>query len=219
MVKTTALLPRAGCTRAELEDNLSDTFTERLIRRKARQLVHRVGYTKSDQPDIEQELRLHLWKKAARFDPTRSHWNAFATIVVERHVARLIEKGRTQKRGRCLNIVSLQTLVEDADGLVVRLDQMIGADEQAARTGQHPVADARDVDLRDDVSAVLDSLTPELRNVCAQLMRESQTAVAERLGIPRSTLRYWLRVVRERFIAAGFDEFLPEAPPEESKSR
>jgi len=219
MVKTTALRPRAGCTRAELEDNLQSAFTERLIRRKARQLVHRVGYTKSDQPDIEQELQLHLWKKAARFDPARSHWNAFATIVVERHVARLIEKGRTKKRGRCLNIVSLQTLVEDADGLVVRLDQMIGAEEQAARTGQEPCADSRRSERNHDVAAVLESLPLDLRSVCAQLMTDSQTSVARRLGIPRSTLRYWLRAVRERFIAAGFDELSPEAPPGASETR
>src|SRR5689334_8458675 len=82
------------------DHELSAGFAGNYIRRKARQLIGKTGFTLSDRPDIEQELAIKVVQCISRFDPTRGHWNAFVATVVERHVATILKSRRARKRGQ-----------------------------------------------------------------------------------------------------------------------
>ena len=52
-------------------------YARTLIRVKAKQIVRRPGFSRSDQEDIEQDLVVHLLCQAERFDPERGSLNTF----------------------------------------------------------------------------------------------------------------------------------------------
>jgi hypothetical protein len=52
-------------------------YAANTVRQKARQLVRQGVFAESEQEDIEQELRLHLLRRAPKFDPAIAHWNVF----------------------------------------------------------------------------------------------------------------------------------------------
>jgi hypothetical protein len=60
-----------------------DSFASQLIRQKARQLVRHPGFSKSDRPDIEQELAIELVQKYDQFDPERARETTFIARVLE----------------------------------------------------------------------------------------------------------------------------------------
>ena len=54
-----------------------NAFASRLIRQKAQQLVRHPGFSKSECPDIEQELAMELVQKHCCFDPERARETTF----------------------------------------------------------------------------------------------------------------------------------------------
>jgi RNA polymerase sigma-70 factor, ECF subfamily len=73
-------------------------FAARAIRYKARQLAGRHGFSRSEREDIEQELRLDLLRRLAKFNPDIAPWNAFVRTLVDRHAATLIAQRRRRIR-------------------------------------------------------------------------------------------------------------------------
>ena len=63
-----------------------------LIRRKARELTGRGGFTESDQEDIEQEMMLDLLKRLPKYDPEKAQRNTFIARIVEHKVSSLIRE-------------------------------------------------------------------------------------------------------------------------------
>ena len=110
----------------DLERELTTGFAAHLIRQKAKQLIRRPEFAKSDQPDLEQELSLRVIEAFPKFDPEVAHWNAFVTTIVERNVASILEFETAEKRCSEEGIESLNTLVTDSDGNLVQRAQTIG---------------------------------------------------------------------------------------------
>ena len=69
-------------------------YARTLIRVKARQIVCRPGFSRSDTGDVEQDLYLHLLSQAQQFDPTRGSINTFIARVVDSAVAMLVSADR-----------------------------------------------------------------------------------------------------------------------------
>ena len=128
-----------------------DAFAARLIRRKARQLVGRAGFTRSDRDDIEQELALKLLKQLSAFDPGEAHWHVFVTTVVERYAASLLRDKRAEKRDH-RRATSLHVLIETGDNGPVELAETVGRREQDARLGRDPRSDEERAQLAGDVA-------------------------------------------------------------------
>jgi RNA polymerase sigma-70 factor (ECF subfamily) len=63
-------------------------------------LAGRHGFSISDRDDIEQELRLHLLRRLAKFDPDIAPWNAFVQTLLERHAATLVAQRRRKTRSK-----------------------------------------------------------------------------------------------------------------------
>lgn len=184
-----------------------DDFVTRLIRRKARQLVGRAGFSRSDADDIEQELVLKLLKQRQSFNATQSHWYAFVTTVIERHVATIIRDKRAEKRDSS-SMTSLQSIVHDPINGPSHLAATIGQREIDNRLGLKRRSDADCQELAQDTAKVLASLPPAWRDICERLKRSSISTVARELGMPRTTLCYRLRRLREHLRLADLGDYL-----------
>ena len=194
----------------DLERELTTGFAAHLIRQKAKQLIRRPEFTKSDQPDLEQELSLRVIEAFPKFDPEVAHWNAFVTTVVERDVASILEFETAEKRCREEGIESLNTLVTDSDGNLVQRAQTIGPDDRDRLTCEETPDATQISDLRLDLEQVC--LSPELRAVCEGLKTQTVSELARELGIPRQTLVDRARKLRAIFAEHGLQEYFGDAP-------
>ncbi len=82
----------------DLRNLVTSGFADRAICQKARQLAGRNGFSVSERQDIEQELRLHLLRRLAKFDPDIAHWNVFVRTVLERRAASLVARRQASIR-------------------------------------------------------------------------------------------------------------------------
>ena len=203
----------------DIEHDLANGFAARLIREKANQLVGRLGFTKSDREDLEQELKLRLWMRSHKFDPAKRHWNVFVTTVVERHVASILQRAGRTKRSADSPPVSLSELVADGDDLLVELGATIGPEHREALTGRYCDSDVNLSDLKFDVEHVLAGLPDDLRRLCELLKVHCVTDAAQLLGIPRTTASSMITRLRETFAQAGLGEFLPDSSSAQDETR
>lgn len=169
-------------------------FAHSIIRRKARGIADRGGFTTQDLHDIEQELRLRLKESLAQFDPTQAHINAFITTVVERAAISIIRERWAQKR----DSTGTQSLdVPTERGNVNALPD--------------PRAGGRDTRLRDfalDLEDVLAGLPEELRRLALRLKERNLRQIAHELNVPRTTLYRQIRRLRHAFEKAGLRNYL-----------
>lgn len=183
-------------------------FASQLIRRKARQLAARSGFSASDQDDIEQELRMLLVRRLDRFDPAVAHYNAFVTTLLNRYCATLIEQRQAQMRCPRSGHVSLSQPVVDGDGSKCELGATIPDQQRCVRSGCDFRSGQHRTELAADVELLIAGLAPELADICRRLQHESISGVARQLGISRSTLCDRLRQLRERFESSHMAEYL-----------
>lgn len=183
-------------------------FAAQLIRRKARELSTFPGFCPTDREEIEQQLRLVLLRRLEKFNPQLAHYNAFVTTVIERYSATILEHRRAESRTHRRCAGSLNRLVEDDDGNRVELGATLPESIQGLRTRVEFRSSEELQDLVADVAHLLANLPPELADVCERLKRDSISAVARDLGIPRSSLCDLLKTVRERFDSSGIRGYL-----------
>ena len=194
----------------DLEFELTQGFAALLIAQKARQLVRRPEFSKSDRDDLRQELIAHLLERYEKFDPEVAHWNVFVTTVVERHVATILERQSTSKRLDGHDMVSLGILVSDDDGALVELAQQLGTQHRERVTGYASTSDEEVTEAQCDAQAILERLPPPLQKLAEQLMTHTVSELAREWGIPRSTLDDRLEKIRA-FLADGDHVEQPEA--------
>jgi RNA polymerase sigma-70 factor (ECF subfamily) len=189
-------------------DNPLDDFALRLIRRKAKQISRRLDFSRSDRPDLEQELALIVLRRLADFDPRRSHYNAFVTTVVERYTATILEHHAAEKRSHCRNGGSLHAPVEDSDGGGVELLATICSSQRSRHTGQQHRTHEDAWNVAHDVAAMLDQMPPLMRRVCELVMRDSKSVAARELGMSQGALYEMLGRILVRFEKAGLREYM-----------
>lgn len=204
------LLPSRWAAPIDLEQELATGFTGRYIRRKAYQLVGKAGYTRSDPPDIEQELSLALCQRLPRFDPTIAPWPAFVVTVVSRFAASLLAGRRTKKRLPGYFATTLHSHVIGDDGRRADLAKHVESRNVSAVTGHY----ARDqfglALLRTDLAAVTKRLPFDLKHLCFRLQHESVTEVSRRMRCSRTTLYRRIGQLRRIFAAAALKDFLED---------
>jgi RNA polymerase sigma-70 factor, ECF subfamily len=189
-------------------ENPINKFAAHLIRRKARELSTRAGFSPTDRDDIEQELRLILLRRLDKFDPSVAHYNAFVTTVVERYSATILEHRQAESRSHSRYGGSLNQLVDDGDGNKIEMGATLPEDQQSVRTGARFRSGEELHDLATDVAQLIADLPPEVADICERLKRDTISVVARDLGMPRSTLRDLLKGVRSRFESCDMREYL-----------
>ncbi|MCX7701184.1 MAG: sigma-70 family RNA polymerase sigma factor [Gemmataceae bacterium] len=184
-----------------------DAFARRLIRRKARQLIGRAGFTQSDHADLEQELSLKLLKQLTAFDPAAAPWHAFVTTLIERHAASLLRHKQAEKRDH-RRIASLHLPIETPDHGPVELAETVSRRGQDARLGRESRSDEERAQLAADVADVLLNLPEDLQDLAERLKHASVSQVARDLGLPRTTLLRRLEPLRRTFEDKGLRDDL-----------
>ncbi len=134
--------------------------------------------------------------------------NTFIARVVEHKIANLIKAQkagiRDYRRCRC----SLNDRFEDEDGRSVeRIDTL---DQE--RNGPHTGTQSRPSDelrfLAIDMGFVLETLPPELRDLCQRLVAETVTEISRSTGVPRGTIYESIKRLRKIFRDAGLKDYL-----------
>ena len=211
--------PASARPAVDLDRELSTGFAANMIRQKAKQLVGHFGYTKSDRPDLEQELQLAILQRVEQFDPQVATWEAFATMIADHRIATIIEERWAEKREYCHNVGSLATMVQDHDGELVELSTQVGEQHLERVTDVEWPHHEAESDLEHDLDAILAKLPPDLSDLCERLKRKSIADVARDLDIPRTNLYRMLEWVREVFEVEGFSTSsakIPDISPLES---
>lgn len=156
----------------ELGADLTDGFAGRFILKKVRSILRALRLPWTDHDDLAQQLRLELVARAQRFDPSRGTWEAFVLTVVNARARSLY-----RRLARTPRPISLEEA--GCDG------RPVGASVLADPAQTDPAAAFQ---LRLDVDDKRDGLDAERQYVLDQLKIWSVTELAEKLGIPRSTL-------------------------------
>ena len=183
-------------------------YAVRLIKYKSAQLAGQAGFRVSDRDDLEQELVFDLWRRLPRYDPARARRNTFIARVVEHKIASLIEARkagmRDYRRCRC----SLNDRIEDADGRSLERGETIDQDDYLLRTGarSRPAEELQALAL--DVATFLETLPPELRELCRRLEAETVSEISRATGVPRGTLYESIKKLRKICEEAGLKEYL-----------
>jgi RNA polymerase sigma factor (sigma-70 family) len=169
-----------------------DEATQQFIRRKARQIAWQAGANPRDADDLEQEITVHVWKRLGKFDPSKAEEACFTRMLVK-HATATVLRDRKRRMKQAIPTLTLalragETLDEPVDA------RSLGAAEKTA--------------LSFDVSALMDSLPPKLRQLAEQLTSHSLAAAARELGISRATAYTRRAALRQVFADAGLEQFL-----------
>ncbi|WFS60866.1 sigma-70 family RNA polymerase sigma factor [Pseudodesulfovibrio thermohalotolerans] len=185
-----------------------DDYAVQLIKYKARQLVGRVGFTESDREDLEQEMVLDLLRRLPKFDPKRAGRNTFIARIVEHKVATIIEAQKAGMRDYRLCSCSLNDRLEDEEGRSIERMETIDQEDYLRRTGKlsRPMSELRHLSI--DLRSAVQTLPPELRELCKRLQTESVTEISRDTGIPRGTIYESIKKLRAIFEDAGLKDYL-----------
>jgi len=192
-------------SRAFQRDDIVTEYARTLIRVKAKQLVRRPGFCRSDQGDVEQDLVLHLLSQARHFDPDRGSLNTFIARIVDSAVAMLVrERGRIKRRpSGDVEVQSLEERAEQADGPLVPLWMLISVADLDRRTGSASPSDAERYELIEGVASAISSLPQELQDICRSLMKRNRTETERELRLSRRNYDAAIERIRQHFAQAG----------------
>lgn len=191
----------------DLGRELTEGFAAGLIREKARQIVRRAGFSKSDMEDVQQRLIEHVLENVAAFDPAQGHFNVFVKTVVERYTVNILRDARAAKRDR-RETCSLSTIVDEDEYGPVELSETVGRHELDSRLGVATREPHDTADMVMDVAEVLSRIPPELRELCERLKHASVSEISRELGVPRTTIHDRIKKLRKHFANAGLRDYL-----------
>lgn len=184
-------MKRARSTEFVLTD-----YAKNLIKFKARQLTRRRDFQTAELEDLQQELWLALIKAAQRFDPAKASLDTFIDRVVNKAVAMLVRTRQRKRNGITQRMPSLSDERTSPDGRTEPLAATISHDDLARRTGTEPIDETHVAETTEAVTAALQRMPADLRDVCRRLMGGTVTSVARDLGMSRRQVRNRLQNAR-----------------------
>jgi len=172
-----------------------DEYAMTHIRLKARQLIGRYGFTRSDREDIEQELTLDLLTRLSRFDPDKARSATFVRLVVDRCAASLVRKRKALVRDY-RRASSLDELIDEDDNENVA---ELSYDDQEQR------------ELAIDLCEALNQLPDDLRAIAEALRDGGKIAeLAREHGLTREAMRWRVKKIRRHFAQRGLDRYISD---------
>jgi RNA polymerase sigma-70 factor (ECF subfamily) len=174
-----------------------------LIRYKALTLSRSPGFSRSDRSDIEQDLQLLLLRKAKHFDPNRASQITFASRIIE-NKAKSMQRTVRRKKRDFRRSVSLDAEIYNGKARPTTLAQVVDEATGRRHTGERQKSQAELHQLKLDVSAANESLSPLQRDLAALLCYVSQFAAAGVLGISRREAARQCNALRDHYEALGF---------------
>lgn len=180
-----------------------DEQTVETIRIKAWGLIGNYGFTYDDFDDIQQEITLDLLTRLSEYDPDKASIRTFISRIIDYKVQQITEERSTDKERIRQASASLNDSFSESEG---ELTERIQSVTQNNLPWNESDAGSPAVDLsnlRVDLRRVLSTLSPQQLDICARLSRDNIADVARQMGLPRMTLYYHLKKIREHFENAG----------------
>jgi hypothetical protein len=174
---------------------------DNLVRDKARKLSLSAGFNRSDQPDIEQRLRLHLWRKSLKYDPARSKQTTWAKRLIENKARSIVRKTEAKKCTYRRNVVSLNEVVVDHEGGVTQLANLLDVSAGRRHTGQQIRSAIEVADLKMDLADANRDLPWPLKKLAAVLSHVTEFPAGQVLGMSRRKTARHLEAIRQRYLA------------------
>jgi len=170
-----------------------DEYATTLIRLKARQLIGKYGFTRSDREDLEQELTLDLLMRLGHFDASKGQPATFVRLVVDRRVASLIRERKSLARDYRRARHSLDELSDEiGDGNLT----------------EPAVDDQHERDLAIDMAEALDTLSDVQRSIAESLRDDPLTEVAREHHCSREAMRRHAEQIRRHLARRGLDQYI-----------
>ncbi len=185
-----------------------EEYAVRIIKHKARQLIGSAGFTESDREDLEQEMMLDLLKRLPKYDSHKAQRNTFIARVVEHRISTIIEERAAGKRDWRLCTASMNDRFDIGDSGSIERLEVYDMDEYLRQTGRLSRTSSEHLLLSIDMRCAIDSLPPELRDLCEHLQKDSVTKISRDTGIPRGTLYDRIKELRNLFEDIGLRDYL-----------
>lgn len=180
-----------------------DPYASMHIQHKVKQLIRRGKFPAHMADDLAQEIAMDYLQRRPAYDPARSSRETFTVRVVSNKIASLLRARRAQGRDVRREECSLDELVDSGEGVPAArhetVDAQVGRDGRRSEELHH---------LTRDVHEVLGSLPDDLRTLCVQLQSMTVSEISRATGISRPAIYESIRKLRQRFSAAGLDDYL-----------
>ncbi len=197
----------AGVYRYHLNEEAM-AYAKGLIECKARQLVGQARLNASDVDDLKQDMWADLLRRLSWFESDRAKVKTFIARILSHRVSAILQYRSGMSRDYRRDEGSLSEFTTDADGQIVERAQMIPEDVHDLRTGADTRSALDQMEMTNDIEAVLASLPAPLRELCHLLKTESMSAAARKLGISRRAARTRLAAIRKHFEKADLRDYL-----------
>ncbi len=184
-------------------------YAENLIRRKARQLVGKYGLAESDREDLEQDLRLDLFRRIGKFDPLKGKITTFVARIVDRRIANIIEFRRAEMRDYRVWGGSLNDPFPFEDDEDAQLGDAIDAEALLRQRDLKPDPQLDLAGLSADLAAAFASLTADQRTICELLRGHTVLEISEICKISRGAVYGQIEKIRAAFEAASLRDYIP----------
>lgn len=152
----------------------------------------------SDQPDLEQELVIMLLNKMSNYDRKKCSKKTFAYHLCLDYLNDVHRDRNRPSRRFQFNLQSLNNEVE-IDGEVVELISLIDEDSELKNHYCSETRQVKNADLKIDIEAFLEHLSPDCRKVCECLKTMNITETAKFLNVTRRTVQRKLRRMKNIF--------------------
>jgi DNA-directed RNA polymerase specialized sigma24 family protein len=172
-----------------------DTYILKQVRYHARSAIRHSALRTMDVEDIEQELILDVLSRIHAHDPERASWHTFVNCILMHKIATLIAEAKAQKRGRGLQSISLDAMLENTNGEDDTFPDPAGNPER----GMH---------LAIDLHLVMQTLPQPLVLLIWQLGTYNPSELSRMTGVPRATLYRSINVLRKTLRQYGMHHYL-----------
>lgn len=169
-------------------------YVQESIRALIDQNVRKYPILASHEDDLRQEVLISLWKELPRFDPQRSSLKTFIRVLLKTAL-------RYARRQYFSETNLMLAHADDIANFDFCNDDSALSKEKRQIMGQLACVSMDREILRQDIDAVLQTVSPELRKFAELIMAgDSLSEIGRKLGIDHSTVRWrYLRPLREAF--------------------
>jgi RNA polymerase sigma-70 factor (ECF subfamily) len=175
---------------------------------KAWQMVGKYGFTKDDVEDIQQEIMLDILNRLPKFKRNHRGIRKFIRRLIDNRISYLKKHREAKLRDHRRIERGLDDWSHDEHNRWTSLGATITEDDALGHLGRRRLSSRKRIDLALDTVALLDQLSKLDRKLCLQLQAKTVSEISRQTGVVRTRIYERLRVIRQKFLQAGMDEYL-----------
>ena len=177
-----------------------------MIRKAARSMVGRHGFTADDVDDLRQDIIIGLLEREGWGGRDRYTDDRFIALAIRQVIGRIIRHANADKRKVHTETRSLDEEFDNGDDNPISRHECLSEESHlAARRDQVRTAQEQ-ADLWISLELAITKLPWELRYIAGYLTSHTPAETARILGVPPSTLREKMKLIRQALARGNFGE-------------